>query len=137
MSWKPGVKVAVAVLVDNQQRILITQRPLHASHGGFWEFPGGKLEPGERAEEALVREVKEEVGIEVHEYHYLGDVHHTYPDKSVQLIVFLVIDFSGKPMCKEGQLGMKWIRYSDLNVNDFPEANHAVLKMIQKSQMLL
>ncbi|KTD75132.1 Mutator protein MutT [Legionella waltersii] len=129
------MKVAVAVLVDNQQRILITQRPLQASHGGFWEFPGGKLEPGELAEEALIREVKEEVGIDVQEYHYLGDVHHTYPDKSVQLMVFLVMAFSGNPVCKEGQLDMKWIRFNELNPDDFPEANHAVLTMIQKNQL--
>lgn len=130
MSWKSGVKVAVGVVFDSEKRILITQRPLHVSHGGYWEFPGGKLEHNELAEHALIREIKEELGIDIHECQHMGDVHHTYPDKSVQLIVFKVTNFTGMPHCIEGQLDMKWTALSDLNSNDFPEANHAILDMI-------
>ncbi|MGL5741622.1 MAG: NUDIX domain-containing protein [Legionella sp.] len=64
--------VAVSVILDAQQRILITQRPLHVPHGGCWEFPGGKVEQYELAHAALIREIQEEVGLEVHEYQLLG-----------------------------------------------------------------
>lgn len=124
------MKVAVAVIVDDKQRILITQRPLHATHGGSWEFPGGKLEPEELAEDALIRELKEEVGIEVNEYQLLGYVNYDYPDKSVQLIIFMVTRFTGMPLCLEGQLNMKWVKKEELKVDDFPEANHAVFDLI-------
>ena len=135
MPRKSGVKVAVGVVFDSERRILITQRPLHVSHGGFWEFPGGKLEQDELAEHALIREIKEELGIDIHECQHMGDVHHTYPDKSVQLIVFKVTHFTGTPKCNEGQLDMKWSTINELSSNDFPEANHAILDMIVDQQV--
>jgi len=124
------MKVAVAVIADEQRRILVTQRPMHASHGGRWEFPGGKLEAGELAEHALIREVKEEVGLDVIDYQLLGEVHHQYSDKKVQLIIFLVTQFSGTPSCIEGQLAMEWIKPKELNPDLFPEANREVIKLI-------
>ena len=123
------IKVAVAVIVD-QQQVLIAQRPLHASHGGRWEFPGGKLEANERAEEALIREIKEEVGLDVLEYQFLGEVNHQYSERSVQLLIFLVTRFSGTPHCVEGQLAMKWVKLDELNPDDFPEANREVIALI-------
>ncbi|MFJ1267539.1 8-oxo-dGTP diphosphatase MutT [Legionella lytica] len=126
------MKVAVAIIVDEQQRILVTQRPLHASHGGYWEFPGGKLEANELAEQALIREIKEEVGLDVLNHEFLGEVHHQYAKRSVQLLIFLVTQFSGNPICIEGQLAMKWIRQDELNPNEFPEANREVMQLIPK-----
>lgn len=131
MSWKFGLNVAVAIIVDEHQRILITQRPFHVPHGGFWEFPGGKLEANESAECALIREVKEEVGLEVHRYHLLGEVHHNYSDKCVTLIVFCVTHFSGAPLCLEGQLNMKWAHLNEVNFEDFPEANQKIMVMVE------
>ena len=127
------IRVAVAVIIDAQKRILITQRPLHTSHAGFWEFPGGKLEPKELPEQALIREVKEEAGVEVVNYTFLGEVNHQYPDKSVQLLVFLVTEFSGTPLCIEGQLAMKWMLHTEFNEKDFPEANREVMALIPES----
>ncbi|WP_428414180.1 8-oxo-dGTP diphosphatase MutT [Legionella sp.] len=124
------MKVAVAIIVDEQQRILVTQRPLHASHGGYWEFPGGKLEANELAEQALIREIKEEVGLDVLKHQFLGEVHHQYAERSVQLLIFLVTQFSGNPTCIEGQLAMKWIRQQELNPDEFPEANREVMQLI-------
>lgn len=124
------IRVAVAVIVDAEQRILITQRPHHVPHGGCWEFPGGKLEINEHAEQALSREIREEVGLEVLKYQFLGEVNHQYADKSVQLLIFLVTQFSGAPACVEGQLAMKWIKQEELNPDDFPEANREVIALI-------
>lgn len=132
MSWQSVVtiRVAVAVIVDAQQRILVTQRPLHASHGGYWEFPGGKLEANELPEHALIREIKEEVGLDVLKYRYLGEVTHQYSDKSVQLLIFLVTQFSGNPLCIEGQLAMEWIKQEELDPDNFPEANRQIMALI-------
>nr|MBN5935274.1 8-oxo-dGTP diphosphatase MutT [Legionella anisa] len=125
------MSVAVAVIVDEQQRILITQRPFHLPHGGFWEFPGGKLEVNEPPEAALIREIKEEIGIEVQHYKLLGEVKHQYSDKSVKLIIFLVSQYIGEPLCLEGQLAMKWVYQHELISEHFPEANREVIAMVQ------
>lgn len=122
--------VALAVIVDEQQRILITQRSLHVPHGGCWEFPGGKLEVDESSESALIREVKEELGLDVSQYQFLGEVHHQYSDKILKFIIFLVTHFSGNPLCLEGQLAMKWIHLNELNPSDFPEANCQVINIV-------
>ncbi len=124
------IKVAVAVIVNENQQILIAQRPLDASHGGRWEFPGGKLEADELPEQALIREVREEVGLDVEKYQFLGEVMHQYPEKSVQLFVFLVTQFAGQPACIEGQLAMEWMTQGNLNPDDFPEANRKVIALI-------
>lgn len=124
------MKVAVAIITDKEQRFLITQRPLHVPQGGLWEFPGGKLEPHESAQQALVREIKEEIGLEIRNPHFLGEISHQYPDKKVELFVFHVAEFSGIPTCLEGQLAIKWMDKDSLNPKDFPEANCAIFKLL-------
>lgn len=124
------MKVAVAIIIDEQSRILITQRPFHVPQGGLWEFPGGKLEADEIAEHALIREIREEVGLEIHQYHLLGEITHQYPDKSVQLIIFQVTQFSGEASCLEGQLNLKWVKRDKINLEDFPEANKGIVDLI-------
>lgn len=124
------MNVAIAIIKDKQERILITQRPLHVSHGGYWEFPGGKLEANETAEQALVREIKEEVGLDVLQYQFLGEITHHYPTKSVQLLIFHVTQYEGIPHCCEGQLNMKWMEKNEFNPVDFPDANHGIFELI-------
>jgi 8-oxo-dGTP diphosphatase len=124
------MKVAVALITDDQHRLLITQRPLHVPQGGLWEFPGGKLEANETAQQALVREINEELGINVKKYRLLGELSHQYPDKTVHLIIFHVTEFSGTASCLEGQLNMKWIEKELLNPEDFPEANCAIFELL-------
>lgn len=124
------MRVVLALIQDEQKRILVTQRPLKASHGGFWELPGGKLEDSETAEQALSRELKEELGIEVQESLYLGEVKHQYPERLVHFIVFHVKQYQGMPACLEGQTGMKWLPRSALNLDDFPEGNQRVFELI-------
>lgn len=126
-----SIAVAVAVIIDKNQRILITQRPLHVPQGGCWEFPGGKLEKDEPSEAALIRELREEVGLEVSNYRLLGEINHKYSDRTVKLIIFLVTQFTGKPSCLEGQLAMKWIKQHELIPEDFPDANRKVIEMIK------
>ena len=122
---------AVAVITDEEQRILITQRPWHTSHGGFWEFPGGKLEGEEQAFEALVREVKEELCVDVIGYTSLGKVRHVYPHQSVLLWVYHVFDYQGQPFCHEAQLDMRWVSLNEIASYSFPAANHEVIRLVR------
>lgn len=89
------IRVAAAV-VREEDRFLLTQRPPGTHGAGFWEFPGGKLEPGESPEQALVREVREELGTELRVEAHLRTLRHDYPDRRVQL-EFLLSRIEGPP----------------------------------------
>lgn len=124
------MKVAVAIIFDEQQRVLITQRPEAAAHGGLWEFPGGKLEEGESPVAALIREIKEEVGLEILEYSFLDSVIHDYGKKTVELLVFSVSEYQGQAYCREAQTDLRWVHLAELGLFNFPEANERVIKLI-------
>lgn len=124
------IQVAVAIIVNQQQQVLITQRPENVSHGGYWEFPGGKLEAGETAEEALIREIKEEVGLEIHQAQFLLRQEHHYPQKVVELAFYLVREYSGMAYRCEGQLNLQWVNCKNLNPRLFPEANYALIEKL-------
>ena len=129
------MKVAVAVITDAKQRILITRRAQHASHGGLWEFPGGKLEGEELASFALVREIKEEVGLDVMAYDYLGEVCHTYNHHSVSLFVYHVHQYQGEASCCEAQMDLRWVDLDSLNNFQFPAANIEIIELIKDLQI--
>lgn len=126
------MRVAVAVITDEEQRILITRRPLHASHGGMWEFPGGKLENEELATCALIREIKEEVGIEVIGYEYLGEIRHTYGDQPISLLIYHVHDYQGEATCCEEQMDLRWVDLENLKEHQFPAANMQIIELIRQ-----
>ena len=126
------MRVAVAVIVDEQQRILITRRPLHAPHGGgMWEFPGGKLEQNETPIAALIREIKEEVDLDVHDCDFLGEINHTYPHHSVELHVYRVHSFHGEAVAQEMQIDLRWVEIDCLQDFEFPEANVEIIRLIR------
>ncbi len=124
------VKVAVAVIIDRHQRILVAKRFKHQHQGGLWEFPGGKLEANETITQALKRELKEELDIEIHTSRPLIDIKHHYPDQSVQLLVHRVHGFSGLPKGAEGQ-DIKWQPINTLAPTDFPAANRPIINALQ------
>jgi len=123
------VHVAAAAIFDDQGRVLISQRPAHVHQGGLWEFPGGKLEPGETVASALRREIHEELGITVQAARPLIRVVHDYPDKSVLLDVWRVDDFAGKPAGCEGQ-DIEWVVVENLGDYRFPAANIPIIKAV-------
>nr|WP_172597115.1 8-oxo-dGTP diphosphatase MutT [Legionella spiritensis] len=129
------MRVAVAVIRDKNHRILITRRALHDSHGGFWEFPGGKLEDGEDARQALYREIREEVGIEIITSHFLGDINHQYENKSVTLSIFMVEHFKGHAQCLESQIDLRWVDQAELPGYQFPAANYAIFSLIDNAMV--
>lgn len=123
------IHVAVGVIVDDLDRILISRRLQHLHQGGLWEFPGGKLEIGETVESALKRELYEELGIEVIKSNPLLKIEHDYSDKKVLLDVWQVTKFSGKAEGKEGQ-DCVWVRRGELSNYQFPAANKAILESL-------
>ena len=80
------INVVAAIIKNGEGKILITQRNFKKSQGGLWEFPGGKIEKGETREEAIIREIKEELTIEINVESYLGEKVFEYPEKSINLI---------------------------------------------------
>ncbi|TDG15071.1 8-oxo-dGTP diphosphatase MutT [Seongchinamella unica] len=124
------VHVAVGVILDAQQNILLTRRPEHAHQGGLWEFPGGKVEPGESLAVALSRELREELDIEPLRTSPLIAIRHDYDDKSVLLDVHVVWEFSGRPRALEGQ-PMDWVPVEALLEYDFPAANEPIIPALR------
>lgn len=122
------VHVAVAVIERNGQ-ILVTQRHPDSHQGGYWEFPGGKLEPGETLNKALCREIREELALAVEEHIAFMQVEHDYGDKRVLLDVHRVTHFSGEPKPCEGQ-PMQWVALSELPTLEFPAANRPIVEKL-------
>ena len=124
------VNVAVAVIVNQDQQVLIAKRPDHVHQGGFWEFPGGKVEANESVLKALSREIKEELNIEIINPVPFIKIKHQYADKSVLLDVWLIQEYLGIPEGMEGQ-PIHWQKISDLKPAEFPEANMSIIKSLQ------
>ncbi|MDD5320200.1 MAG: Nudix family hydrolase [Methylococcales bacterium] len=120
------LQVAVGVVKNAEGQILISLRDDSLHQGGLWEFPGGKVESTETAEQALVRELKEELNIDVISATPLITVNHQYPDLAVQLNVFLVEHFSGDAKSCEGQ-PFKWVYTAELSDHAFPSANQSIV----------
>jgi len=107
------LEVAAGVLQQATGRVLIAQRPASKHAGGAWEFPGGKLEPGESPRAGLERELREELGIQVLEAQSLMDYSHCYPDREIHLHVFRVTRWSGEPVGLEDQ-PLRWMAVGEL-----------------------
>ncbi|MFT5709914.1 MAG: 8-oxo-dGTP diphosphatase [Halioglobus sp.] len=124
-----AVHVAVGVILNKNQQVLIARRPMGSHQGGLWEFPGGKVETGESLEQALFRELKEELAIEVSECSALVTIEHDYGDKLVLLDVCLVREFTGDAVGMEGQV-LQWIGLDQLREFEFPAANKPIVELL-------
>ena len=120
------VHIVAAVVVNQAGEVLLALRPKDKHQGGLWEFPGGKVEPGEAALAALKRELYEELGICVTQARPLIQVRHCYPDKSVMLDVWRVDGFDGVAHGREGQM-VEWVALEQLPLRRFPAANRAIV----------
>ena len=119
--------VAGIILNEKKDQIFITKRPEKLHKGGFWEFPGGKVEADESAEQGLVRELQEEIDITAKKIELFEHFDFDYTDKSLTFDFFLVLSFDGNPYGKEGQEG-KWVTIRDLKDYRFPEANEPCIR---------
>ena len=116
---------------DKAKSILLAKRPDHLHQGGLWEFPGGKLEQGEEPRDALSRELKEELDIELLAASPLMDVSHDYGDKAVFLDIWQVNDFKGQEQGLEDQ-ELRWVPLAELDQYAFPAANLAIVERLQQ-----
>jgi len=124
------IHVAAAALADPRGRILIAKRPDRVHQGGRWEFPGGKLEPGETPEMGLARELNEELGVRVLSFRPLIRVHHDYGDRHVLLDVHRIIHYKGDPHGREGQL-IAWIHPDAMDPAAFPAADRPIISALR------
>ncbi len=123
------VHVAVGVIIDSNNKILIAKRPEHLHQGGKWEFPGGKVESNETTTQALIRELKEEVNLDVFDTEPMMTLSFDYPDKHVFLDVHTVLNFKGYAEGIEGQQ-IRWVTKSEINNYEFPEANSPIVETL-------
>ena len=116
--------VVAAALVDGDGRVLVTQRPEGRTLAGLWEFPGGKLEAGERPEAALIRELHEEIGITVEEACLapLTFASHAYPDMHLLMPLYICRRWSGFARSCEGQV-LRWLHPRELHALPMPPAD--------------
>ncbi len=129
---KLAIEVAIGVLIeqiDGAPHILIAKRPKQAVLGGYWEFPGGKLEDGESASQCLVREFKEELGIEVRVGQALLSVEHEYPHGRIRLNPFVCTRLAGEPRNIK-VTEHRWVRPDELGSYTFPPANDTLLQQL-------
>ena len=124
------VHVAVGVIIREEQYFL-TKRLENAHQGGKWEFPGGKMENDETVAQALYRELKEEVAIEILSCQPLIEISHDYGDKKVLLDVYLVDNFQQEPVAQEGQES-GWFSLNELVNLNFPAANKAIVEKLKE-----
>lgn len=121
-----SIHVVAGVITDARGRILLTRRTETRDMPGLWEFPGGKREPGETSEQALVRELNEELGIDAHVGAWVMDVPQLYPDKRLRLEVREITGWKGSPRGREGQ-AMTWVAADKLARYSMPPADVPVV----------
>lgn len=127
---QPNTVYVVAAAIEHQGKVLIAKRHEHLHQGGLWEFPGGKRENNEGIEQALARELQEELNITPTKYDPLIKIHYAYPDKNVFLDVWRVNEYSGNPAGNEGQQ-ILWVDIEKLKDFDFPAANRGIIAALQ------
>jgi 8-oxo-dGTP diphosphatase len=131
-SGQPLVLVAAVVLVDADGRVLLARRPEGKAMAGMWEFPGGKVDPGETPETALIRELAEELGIDVAASCLapFTFASHAYPDFHLLMPLYVCRKWSGIPMAREGQR-LAWVRPARLAEYAMPPADKPLVAMLR------
>lgn len=122
----------VAALIWNGEKFMICQRPANKKRGLLWEFVGGKVEKGESKEQALIRECKEELDIEIEVDSEFISTKHTYPDITINLTVFNSRIVSGRPILLEHN-DLKWITKNEIPKYNFCPADKVILEKIKKN----
>ena len=127
----PHKQIGVAVINNSQGQILIDRRKQSGEMGGLWEFPGGKIEPGETVEECIEREIKEELDIEIAVGDRLTTITHNYETFKVTLYIHDCQYIGGEPQpleCEE----ILWVKPEQINQYQFPAANIQIVSLIQQ-----
>ena len=122
-------EISIAIVKNSQDLFLISLRPKGVHQGDKWEFPGGKVEQNETPEQAMCRELIEEVGLTAIDYRLIESKFFDYGDTALQLHFYLVTQFSGRAQGREGQ-PIKWVSKTELALYEFPDANKTVIEQL-------
>ena len=122
----------VAALIWDQNKFMICQRPAHKARGLLWEFVGGKVEPGESKEQALIRECREELAVTLRVGEVFMDVIHEYPDLTVHFTLFNAVISEGTPQMLEHN-DIRWITVSEIDRYAFCPADEGILKKLKNA----
>ena len=129
-SARASIVVVAAALFDRDGRVLIAQRPRGKPLAGHWEFPGGKVDAGESERQALARELREELGIEVLAARPFMRLTHAYAERDVALSLWIVERFSGEPRSLDAQ-ALKWVAPGRLGSEDILEADQPFIEALR------
>ena len=129
------VHVVLGIIKNTRNEVLVTRREEDAHLGGLLEFPGGKVESNETPIQALARELREELNINLHACTRLIQVPFHYPDRKVFLDVYIIDNYLGNIIANEIQ-DISWQDISSLNKNDFPPANFGIIRALQLPQLI-
>ena len=134
---RPITEVAVGILISKDNNFLLANRPVGKPYEGYWEFPGGKIETGESIHQALVRELREELGIEVIESIAIGRIEHDYPHAYVRLYLQIVREWTGIPVGLEGQeLAWQSSRIvTDCNLSPLLPATISIIELMNNQEI--
>jgi 8-oxo-dGTP diphosphatase len=130
LSARPRLRVVAAALFDTQGRVLLAERPAGKHMAGWWEFPGGKVGAGESDAAALVRELREELGVESRADAELMTLTHEYPDRVVELVLWRATVLSGQPRGLDGQQ-LKWVAPDHMGEERLLEADRPFIAALQ------
>ena len=131
MNAPAALLVVAGALCDARGRVLIARRPADRHMAGRWEFPGGKVGPAETEAEALIRELREELGVQVRAPQFCLRLRHAYPDRTVELSCWIVRDFAGEPCGLDGQQ-LKWVPAAELMQEDILEADLPFIEALRR-----
>ncbi|WP_298941857.1 8-oxo-dGTP diphosphatase MutT [uncultured Psychromonas sp.] len=125
----PKQMISIAIVQNEHKKLLISRRQKGQHLAGKWEFPGGKVEQNEALEVAMLRELKEEVGLTATKYSLFDSLNFQYDDVDLSLHFYLVTEYEGQATSLEGQQ-IKWITAAELTQYDFPKANLTVINKL-------
>ncbi len=127
------MRVVAGIILNEEGKILLTKRAEGQSRALLWEFPGGKVEPGETDQESLKRELEEELCLEVEVLEHLVTVHHSYPDLSIELVCYLCRTGRSKP-CLTVHSDYVWVEFDELERFNLAEADRKAVEEIKRKK---
>lgn len=125
------LEVVAAIIINEAGEILIAQRKANKSMGGLWEFPGGKIETGETPEDSLIREIKEEMNIDIEVQQYFGENIHNYGDKIIKLMAYYAKKIKGEIKLQDHE-SCKWVMPKALKEYKFSAADQPFVEELIK-----
>ncbi len=123
--------VVAGVIRNKENKILIAQRGFHKAHGGMWEFAGGRVEDGETFEDAIIREMKEELEIDVKPIKRLGSHQYDYPELSINLMA-VECKYVGGELVQTEHEAIAWVTPEEMNKYKFTPADEFIVELVQK-----